>query len=916
MTDSDESKSSSDAPGAPGSDDVSNADGASSPDNASSSDGAANSDNASNSDGASSSDVAANSDNASSSNNASAILGLCMIAMSSVLVEIALTKFISYKVFHHYVYAVISVVILSLGLAGTLVYLFPRLFGQDNEKSWARTAYCAAGYAITLPLAIVFFAWLPLDPYEPQVIAFAPLMVPIFQAFVLAIYLSIFAVPFLFAGLCISQVLAASRLPVRTIFFWDLVAAAAGAAICPFVIETLGGYGTIALAAVLGIIASFALARVGKASKPLVMLANGIAVAAIALNLVYPFIATTLFNIDIQSHKDERFKWLAIKDFGGIDKTYWNAIARIDVSRTGTSDTGEFNAGLTHHMKTMMKTGRFILVDGGAPTRQFKLDKHPSRDEYIKTSLWANPYIVEEDNNGVTKVKRSLVIGGGGGIDILVAKSHAIPEVDVLEINPATAKYVLQGGEPGEREGYQAWLASDEHTKVTIHNTEARHYCSTQQDGTYDVIQASAVDTLTAITSGALSMTDNHLYTLDAVREYMRILKPTGVLSLTHWRLDPPTTAARMLNTYIEYLESIGVKNPSDHVMVTCDEGWCDLMLKKEPFTPDEIARIKSWATSTGRLVLADPTKTEDAPPRDTERIFAQIAHLNKEERQKVLAEYRYQPFNTVINVAPVTDDKPYFYSTNDMYAISVIFSSTPVALLFCAIFAASALVVMPLFKLGTKAITSSLLLNGIYFGVCGFAFLLFELTMLQQFTIFVGGPLYSLSVVLVSVLAGYGIGSLLAERLALSSKTFVGFAIALPVFLIGLYFIVPAVVVGCMPLPMPARIAISALITLLSSMLIGMPVPTAMAAIRARHASAVAWMWGISSGFNAIGAMAFVLITQVTGIKASFIIIAVLYLLANLLFAATGPLAKAGKQPVGSAAPESTGSSDPESAS
>jgi hypothetical protein len=119
-----------------------------------------------------------------------------------------------------------------------------------------------------------------------------------------------------------------------------------------------------------------------------------------------------------------------------------------------------------------------------------------------------------------------------------------------------------------------------------------------------------------------------------------------------------------------------------------------------------------------------------------------------------------------------------------------------------------------------------------------------------------------------------------------------------LPGFLIALYFVVPAVITACMPLPMPARIGISASITLLASMLVGMPVPTAMAAVRARHASAVAWMWGISSGFNAIGAMAFVLITQSTGIKASFIIIAVLYLLANLLFAATGPLAKGSEEP------------------
>ena len=52
------------------------------------------------------------------------IAGLFAIAASTLIVEIALTKFLAYKVFYHYSYAVISMVIFSFGAAGAVLYAF------------------------------------------------------------------------------------------------------------------------------------------------------------------------------------------------------------------------------------------------------------------------------------------------------------------------------------------------------------------------------------------------------------------------------------------------------------------------------------------------------------------------------------------------------------------------------------------------------------------------------------------------------------------------------------------------------------------------------------------------------------------------------------------------------------------------
>lgn len=180
---------------------------------------------------------------------------------------------------------------------------------------------------------------------------------------------------------------------------------------------------------------------------------------------------------------------------------------------------------------------------------------------------------------------------------------------------------------------------------------------------------------------------------------------------------------------------------------------------------------------------------------------------------------------------------------------------------------------------------------HALFFALCGFAFLLFEVAIVQLFSVFVGGPVYAMAVVLVSVLVGYSIGCYIAGFLPHRPLTFVVLGVGLCLLNAGLEMFLPSAISQMLALPFSARLVACAAITLTSSLAIGIPVPLAMEAIKRQSEDEVAWLWGISSAFNALGSASFVLISQRTGIAATLGIVAVLYLLAGVLFAACGPL-------------------------
>ncbi len=839
------------------------------------------------------------------------LLGLFLVSAASLLFEILLTKFFGSKLEHHFTFAIISTAMLGFGAAGVWVHLkpsrFPATEGPDPEVL-GRYAY---SFALSTLLTIPVFCVAPIDPLLSDwrgVIA-------------LPLFFLMFAVPFFLVGVCVSYTLVAARQGPGIVYFWDLLGAGIGAAVAAWAIRALSGYGATVAVGLLSM-AGALLYWHGAAAKPwsfsLKWRIPLLVVAAVAV-LAYPSFGRSLYGHDVFSMKYGLLRKALLVDFRGIEMSFWNAIARIDVSKTGDSRERSYRGGIAHRFDLTDLPGRFILVDGGASTRQFALQGPPTEQEFLKNSLWAAPYVPRSPDQ---PFERALVIGAGGGVDILVAKAFGTRHVDAIELNPDTYRVLLGRPEDPLRDRYVPWVNTDARTTVNLMNTEARHWCH-EMGGheTYDVIEASGVDTLTAIRSAANALSENFLYTEDAVADYYRLLKPGGILSLSHGYSSPGTLTLRKFVTYLDFLDKQGAANPGMSVIFIFDNYWENGLLKKGEFSRDEVARLERWASLNGYRFIYHPYQPPDAvPPRPIGDAFANLDEATYDQLAKYYAPFIDPQRSTVTqkdlpflplararssaereailaslrwDLHPSTDERPYFYFVGsnrsawlDALDGAFVFPQKAIRWMFVvAMAAALALAVAPAIAMrrnNTGTARATVLRALPFFALSGFGFMVAENVAFLNLTLVVGGPLYSLAIVLPAVLIGYAFGSLLTERYVVRAKS--SLLLVLGLYLAGASAYVAVVRFGLPHLigtSLALRVVVSALVTLPLGALLGIPVPWYMHALKATDSRSLAWMWAVSSAFNVIGSMSFVPICYALGRTNTVILAAGLYLAA-----------------------------------
>ncbi|MCL2822916.1 MAG: hypothetical protein FWD57_02900, partial [Polyangiaceae bacterium] len=511
--------------------------------------------------------------------------------------------------------------------------------------------------------------------------------------------------------------------------------------------------------------------------------------------------------------------------------------------------------------------------------------------------------------------------------DILVAKSFGTRHIDALELNPDTYRLLLGRDEDPQRDKYTPWILSDSRSTVNLLNTEARHYCHTLGGKeTYDVIEASGVDTLTAIRSAANALSENFLYTEDAVADYYRLLKPGGILSLSHGYVSAASLTVRKHATYLSFLEKIGVDNPGDSIVLISDHYWENGLLKKGKFSREEIERFEAYVTQNNYEFVYHPFLPPDTvPPRPVGDAFANLDDQSYEERVRYYAPF-VNPSRDYVDASelpfialakaknaaerdailatlkhdarPVTDERPYFYfygTTKRPWIEALdgafVYPQPAVRWMFlCALIATALLMAVPLIAQrkvtegGEKLIRKHAIAAIPFFALSGFAFMLVENVAFLNLTLFVGGPLWSLSIVLPSVLIGYAFGSLATERYLVRSKR--SFSIVFGLFALGAVLYALTVRFGLPQLigtSFAFRVLVSILCTVPLGALLGIPVPWYMSTLKASSARSLAWMWAVSSSFNVLGSMLFVPICFAMGRTPITILAACLYLAAIL---------------------------------
>jgi hypothetical protein len=758
------------------------------------------------------------------------LAGIGCISAALLMIELALTRIFSVTMYYHFAFLAISIALFGLSASGVYVYVARRpLSGRPTATLLAVHSLVFAAVTVGALAALVRIR-VGLNYSHGNLMK------------MIAIY-ALAALPFFTGGSVIS--LAISRLSnrVNIVYGADLIGAAVGCLLLLPLLNRFGAPGVVLLAAVLGGGAALFFSPRGAAAKTAVA-------AAIAVGLpgTAQLMGTAPFDVrGTKGHVDDRVLF-----------SKWNSFSRVAVY-----DRSHGDWSLSAKYTGALPETRFMDIDSAASTPILRFDGDLSKVDYLRYELTGLAYHLTEGRGKV------LVIGPGGGRDLLTALVFGAARVEGVEVNPIIARDVMLG----QFRDFSGSIYANPRVSVAI--DDGRSYVRRSHER-YDVIQASLVDTWAATAAGAYTLTENTLYTKEAFDDYLDHLSEGGILTITRWVFD----GLRLVSLAEAACASRGW-TLADRLAVVQQDRVATFLFKKTPFTPDEVARLRDTAARLDFTILYAPGQ------RGAANDYARLALSTSPT-----AFYN----NYHLDVRPTTDDRPFFFHTTKIqdqfqtaFGRSMLFGNGLSALMTLMMISSGFVV---LFVVGPLALSAGELGGShwprwlCYFGLLGAGFMLVEVSLLQRFVLLLGHPVYSLTVTLFSLLLGTGAGSLLSQRFGDAELQRRVQLVLLGIVAIAILGIValPPIIAAAIGASHTARIALAVLLIAPAGVLMGMPLPAGVRLLAAGNAELVPWAWGMNGALSVIGATLAVFIAMNWGFSVTLLTGAAAYLTAAVL--------------------------------
>jgi hypothetical protein len=766
-----------------------------------------------------------------------------LICFAALLLEIAYTRVISFKLFYFYTYVVIGFALLGIGSGGVLVSVFPRFARVPLDRLIA-TGSLAAALAIALGYGVV--AYLPTDSANLWQGSGREL------ASLLGLCLALFG-SFLPLGAMISSLLGRNPEQIARLYFADLLGAGAACAAAIPLLELLTPPGCVALAAL--ILAALAARLCWRRSRRL-RAASVAACALLAAGVAFPSsIPDPLPDLSkLQPTTPRRF-------------SAWNPVFRIDVVDVSDSI-------------------RFIYHDGlrGAGLRRF--DGNPASQTQFLSDPRSYAFRVAE-----RPARRVLIVGAAGGHEILTSLFFEAEHVTALELNSSTVSLLTQ-----HFADYTGRLAFD--PRVRLVNAEARSFLARDR-GRYDLIffvNPDSYSAQNAATAGAFVLSESYLYTAEMVQESLERLSDGGVLAMQFGEFaydSRPNRTARYVATARLALERLGVADPARHLVVATSPSFIQLstvLVKRSAFTDGEVERfLENTARIPGGVARHAPGR------RLGDGAVNRILSLPAEALPAWYAEHPYA-------VAPVTDDAPFFWHfVRFTSVLRTFFQPLPgldpqdtvgerllLALLAVAILFSASFLLLPFVAIrGTWTALPHRLRSFGLFAALGCGFMLFEVALIQKLVLFLGYPTHSLTVTLMSLLVSTGIGSLLTARRNAGAGVSVAALFGAIVLLTLFYqYGMDALTDALLGAPLAVRAAAAVAMLAPLGLVLGafMPLGLSSLASRTPHVETfVAWGWAVNGFFSVIGSVLTTVLSMSYGFRVVLFLGLAAYALAAL---------------------------------
>lgn len=831
--------------------------------------------------------------------------GLLMVTLATLMQEILLTRIFSVTMWYHFVFLAISVAMFGLTLGGLLVYLGPQYFtGQHAKGRIARAGWMFAGVTIVLialyvwyhlfspafmvavfGLAVGGLVWGDLAPQflrseevekhlSAAALGFAATTVvsllvylrlpPVFNLTVLGILnmvtiLGVISVPFIFSGIAVCLALTKFPQRVAQLYAADLIGAAAGCILIVYILRFIDAPTAVILSAVMAGVGALLFA-LGDPTSWLCrrsMWCTGLIAVICVLNAVLASKQMPMLGV----------AWMNAESADRPIYEKWNSFSRVVVEGDPNATYEPFFWGVspTYRVHAMVKQ-LSVRIDAGAQTVMTRYDGDFRNLDYLKYDITNVAHYFRPDS-------QVMVIGAGGGRDILAALAFGQKSVTAIEMNKAILQALNQRF--GDFTGHL-----DADPRVRFVNDEARSYIARMPEHV-DIIQASLVDTWAATSSGAFALAENGIYTSEAWRLFLDHLTRRGLLSFTRW-YDPqyPAETYRLVSLATDALTQTGVEDPRSHIIVVKCAAWpglfvgpvgvATILVGKQPFSSGDLDLLQTLAERMEFEIMLSPRQAANP-------IFAGLA--SEKERSGLVKTLPGR-------LASPTDDCPFFlcnFGVHDVFrsllrrhsqgernpgseeVLGAIFMGVAVLTVLCLL--------VPWVFVGQKAGVARNAPLFFYFAAIGLGFMLVEVSQLQRLMIFLGHPAYSLSTVLFTLLLSSGLGSYSTgfSHHAASKLWATARLLALLVTLALFGLLTPYASAAFASASTPVRLMVAAGILFPIGFLMGMAFPLGMKAASARSDTLTPWLWGLNGAASVLASVVAFLIVLGSGISTAF---------------------------------------------
>lgn len=789
--------------------------------------------------------------------------GIALLSGVALSFEVLLTRLFSIIQWHHFSYMIISLALLGYGASGTFLAL-------AGDRVQTRFAGFFGGNAVLFGIsAVAGFLTVQRLPFNAVEIAWDSRQ----WWYLLAQYL-LLAIPFFCVANCFGLAFMRYGGQVHRIYAFDLAGAGVGALGIILLLWVAFPLTALWILGVLGLLAALIGSLENRWRPPRwgwIMV-----LGVMILGLLMP----------------DRWTTLHLSQYKGLSQALQVVGAEKAIERSGplglVTVVGNqqvpfrYAPGLSLSAAVTLPEQLGLFSDGealGAITRFTGERDELAYLDYLTSAL---PYHLLDSPH-------VLVLGAGGGADVLQAIYHQAPFIEAVELNSQIVDLI--------RHEFADFAGNIyDRSDVAIHIGEARGFIAQSRDR-YDLIQVALLDAFGAASAGLYALSESYLYTVEAFQEYLEGLNPGGMLSVTRWLRLPPRDSLRLFATAAAALERMGILDPGARLLLI--RGWktTTLVVKNGPFSEPEITALRTFCRERSFDLAYYPGMTVEEANRfnrlEQPYLYEGARAILGPARGQFFQRYKFE-------VTPTTDDRPYFFHFFKWRVFPELLALHAggglgqlewgylilVATLIQALLAGVVLIILPLW-LARRRLRFAPTPPGIrwrvlaYFTAIGLGFLFLEMAFIQKFILFLSHPLYAVSVVLAAFLVFAGLGSYYSGRLEKRGRkpVLIWAATAITGLTISYLVVLPPFFEWALAWPDAIKIVCTAVLIAPLAFFMGMPFPLGMGWVAEVAPSLVPWAWAINGCASVVSAVLAILLAVQIGFGGVVSIAVVLYL-------------------------------------